>query len=180
MGGCLRAFLPVWGRGGGRPREQGSLRSLQRGRPPQTLRCRCSEGPLAGGVWHRHGPGRGIRVRHGRTLLPAGERARLGDPTGLPGQQRRPAPVSSRLRCRRTLLTRTLRPSAASCALWPPTATEVPGQGRPPAPALHLPGGAALRRGACAEGRGPAPVQLTPGTAAEPGSWPLSPAGRRV
>ena len=146
-------------------------------RPPHSD-ARCSEGPPDRGVWHRQGP-RKREWGSGRGEHDSlGERQGWGDPTGLiaSGAQARP-PCPPRLRCRRTLFTRTRRPSAASCALWPPTATST--GPRPTAGASAPPSGRCctslrcVRRGAWPRaGAAPHPTPRPPGTAAQPSPGP--------
>lgn len=144
---------------------------MQGTRPPQT-NAGCSEGPPGPGVWHRQGPRRRDRAsgrgEHGSLR----ERQGWGEPTGLraSGAQARP-PCPPRLRCRRTLSTRTLRPSAGSCALWPPTATST--GPRPTAGASAPPSGRCCTSSRCVcGGAGPPHPRPPLGTAAEPSPGP--------
>lgn len=113
---------------------------------------------------------RGIRGQAQENTAPLGKKQVGRDPTEAPcGSALRPGPVSPGS-CRGGLSLRTLRPSAASCALWPTDSSKYRGQGRPRLSRSTF--RAVLpRRGACAKERRPRECNPGPGCR-EPRSWP--------
>lgn len=143
---------------------------------PTDSDARRSERPPGRGVWHRQGPRRRDRGSGRGEHRSLRERQGWGDPTRLraSGAQARPS-CPPRPRCRRTLSTRTLRPSAGSCALWPPTATST--GPRPTAGASAPPSGRCCTSWRCVCGRvrpcaGPPHPRAPSGTASEPSPGP--------